>query len=278
MQNTEKLADLVASLVVPDRAAKADEVDRGATEKTLTAILRGGQESLVALVDLLVEPGKGDDSKARYALHALALRVCAAKDDKQRSAYAEALASTLGGKRPGAVQAFVVRQLQVAGGKEVTGALGKLLTDEELSGPAAQALLAIRSGAAGQFRAALPKSAGKARLSIVHALGTLRDKESAAELRKLAGDKDRDTRLTALWALANAGDSGSVDTLVKSAAAEGYERAKVASASLLLAERLSAAGNKKDSARLYTHLRDRFTGDDESHIREAAKRGLAASK
>src|SRR5262245_33514275 len=204
MNDSTKLPDLVASLVVPDRGADAKTVDRAATEKTLQAILDGGKDGLVAVVDMLIVPGdKGDDTKARYALHALAVRVCAARDDKQRKAYAEALASTLGGKRPKPVQAFVVRQLQVAGGKEVNEALGKLLTDEELAEPAAQALLAIKDGSATQFRAALPKAEGKSRLVVVHALGTLRDAGSAAELRKLAGDKDRDVRLTALWALAN---------------------------------------------------------------------------
>jgi HEAT repeat protein len=276
MNDSKKLADLVASLVVPDRGAKAENVDKAATEKTLSAILDGGKDNLVALVDLLVEPGKGDDSKARYALHALALRVCAAKDDKQRKSYAEALASTLDGKRSKAVQSFVVRELQVAGGKEVVEPLGKLLGDDELAEPAAQALLAIKAGAAEQFRRALPKSSGKPRLAIVHALGTLRDAESAAELRKLIADKDRDVRVTAWWALANAGDAASVDAFIKATPAEGYERVKAASACLLLAERLSAAGKKKDAAKLYEHLRDKFTADNEAHVREAAKRGLAA--
>src|SRR5262249_43901767 len=153
----------------------------------------GGKDTVVALVGLLVEPGgKGDDSKARYALHALALRVCAARDEKQRQAFSEALASTLDGKRPKQVQAFVVRELQVVGRKEAVAPLGRLLNDEELAEPAAQALLAINEGAAGQFRAALPRSKGKPRLVIVHALGTLRDVESAFELRKLAKDSDRD--------------------------------------------------------------------------------------
>src|SRR4051812_15561706 len=152
----DDVSKLVESLVVPDRNAKPDQVDKAATEKTLKAILDGGKDSLVALIDLLVVPGdKADDSKARYALHALAVRVGAAKDEKLRKAFVEALASTLGGKRPKEVQAFVVRQLQVAGGKEAAEALGKLLADKDLAEPAAQALLAIRDGAAEQFRAAL---------------------------------------------------------------------------------------------------------------------------
>ena len=40
--------------------------------------------------------------------------------------------------------AFVIRQLQVAGGKESAPALGKQLADPVLCEPAAQALLAIR--------------------------------------------------------------------------------------------------------------------------------------
>src|SRR5207248_1173151 len=99
--------------------------DAAATARTLAALLEGGKDSLTAVVDLLVVPGKGNDSKARYALHALAVRVGAAKDDKQRRAFTEALAATLGGARAKEVQVFVIGQLQVAGGPEVVGALGK---------------------------------------------------------------------------------------------------------------------------------------------------------
>ena len=54
---------------------------REATLRTLTAILQGGRESVVGVADLLTEAGKGDDSKARYALHALAVQVAGEKND-----------------------------------------------------------------------------------------------------------------------------------------------------------------------------------------------------
>lgn len=274
MTASEKLAALVDSLVIPDRAAAAGNVDREATARTLTAILQGVRDNVTGLVDMLVEPGKGDDSKARYALHALAVHLAGLRDEKQRRAYAEALAATLEEKRPNPVRAFVVRQLQVVGRQEVAAALGKLLTDEELCEPAAQALLAIKAGAADQFRTALPKSTGKASLTTIHALGTLRDLESAGSLKKLATDADQEVRLTALWALANAGDAGAVDILIKASGAEGYERIKATSACLLLAERLLAAGKKAEAARLYKHLHDTRTDEGERHVRDAAARGL----
>lgn len=274
MRDPKEVAGLVATLVVPDRNARAADVDRAATEKALAAILAGGKENLVALVELLKAPGSGDDSKARYALHALATRVCATKDERRRQAFAEALASTLGGARPKPVQAFVVRQLQLAGGKEAVAPLGKLLADEELAETAGQALLAIKEGAAEQFRAALSKARGKARLVAVHGLGALRDAGSAAELRKLAADKDAELRQTVWWALANTGEAGAVDVLIGATKAEGRERVKAASACLLLAERLAEAGKKKEATKLYEHLRDRFTAEHEAHFREAAKRAL----
>jgi HEAT repeat protein len=159
----------------------------------------------------------------------------------------------------------------------VAPALGKLLADDELRGPAAQALLAIGDGAAEEFRAALPKAAGRARVTVIHALGTLRDTQSAEALRKLLADADRDTRLTAAWAVSTIGDGASADALFKLAdAAEGYERAKLNQACLLLAERLAAAGKRADAERIYKKLHDSRTDSSELHVRDAAARALGA--
>ncbi len=277
MKPTEQLIALVNQMPQADARRILGTVDKEAVEKALAEILQGGKDNIVGLVALLVEPGKGDDGKARYALHALAVEVCKRKDARQRPMFAEALASTLDGKPPKEPQAFVIRQLQVAGGKEVVPALGKLLLDDALGDDAAQALLAIKEGAAEQFRAALPKASGKQVLPIAQALGVLRDRNSVAALQDLVRDKDRDRRLCAVWALANIGDAGSVELLLKAADKDGFERIKATQACLLLAENLLAAGKKKEAARIYTHLKDTRTDPSERHIKEAATKGLAAA-
>jgi HEAT repeat protein len=275
MKPSEKVADLVGQLPGPDTRSVKGTEGKAEMERTLTKVLEGGRDSIVELAGLLVAPGSGDDSKARYALHALAVMVCQGAGRKHRPVFSEALAGTLEKDRPADVKAFIVRQLQVAGGKEVTAALGKLLGDRELCEPAAQALLAIRSGAAEQFRTALAKVEGGQRLTVVQALGVLRDSKSAADLRKLI-DRDRDTRLAALWALGNMGDAGSVDVLLKAADVKvPHERIKATQACLLLAERLRAAGRDGDARRVLQHLKDTRTEDAEKYVREAAERGLA---
>lgn len=276
MKVSDSLLALVNQMPQADARHILGIVDKEAVEKALGEMLQGGRDNVLGLAALLVEAGTGGDGKVRYALHALAVEVCKRKDPKQRQMFAEALASTLSNDRPQEVQAFVVRQLQVAGGKEVSPALGKLLLDESLSDYACQALLAIKDGAAEQFRAALPKASGKQLLFIAQALGVLRDASSAAALRNLAGNNDRDVHQIAIWALANIGDPSSIDLILKAADKEGFERIKATQACLLMAENLLASGKKKDAARIYTHLQDTRTDPSERYIKEASARGLAA--
>ena len=272
----DHLADLVAKFPTPAaKDGKLAEPDKAATDAALAELAAGGRDAVTGLVALLAPADKGGDGKARHALHALVSHVAGLKDDGKRKVVAEALVATLDGDRPAEVKAFVIRQIQLVGGRDVVPALGRLLTDEALLEPAAQALLAVRDGAADQFRSALPKATGKARVTIIHALGTLRDGAAAGELRKLLADADRDTRLTAAWAVANAGDADAADALLKLAdKAEGYERSKATQACLWLAERLTAAGKKADAARIYTRLHETRNDPDEAHVREAAARGL----
>jgi HEAT repeat protein len=274
-----RVAELVAQMPKPDPdSGILSNVDDEAVRKAVAELLRGGKQSVAALVDMLVEPGQGkSDSQARHALHAMVMHAGGLGDEQRRS-LAAALGATLAGEgKPASARSFVVRQLQLCGGAEAAAAIGPLLLDENVYADAAMALQTIREGAAAQFRAALPKATGKQRVAVVHGLGTLRDAKSADAVRKLASDPDRDTRLTALWALASAGDAASADVLTKAAddAPPGFERTRASSACLLLAERLAVAGRKDEAGKIYRHLRDTRTDPSERYVRDAADRALA---
>jgi hypothetical protein len=276
-ESSSGLAALVNKLPDPDEQGMLSNIDKQVVENVITEIHKGGRDSIVGLIDMLVEPGKGDDVKPRYALHCLAVYVCKLQNPSQQQAFTTTLASQLGDNRPKAVQSYIIRQLQIAGGKEVASSLGNLLCDEELCQDAAQALVAIGDGAAEQFRDALPKAAGKCRLTIVQNLGVVRDARSANLLRQFVNDTDRDTKLAAAWALANIADTGSIDTLLKAADTENpYERIKLTQACLVLAEKLLTAGKKNEAAKIYTYLRDTRTDASEKYVRDAAMNKLAA--
>lgn len=277
-QRSSSLAALVNKLPDPDERGMLTNIDKEVVDNVISEIHKGGRRRTRGLIDMLVEPGEKDDVKPRYALHCLAVYVCKLDDDRQRRTFARALASQLGGDRPKAVQGYLVRQLQVAGGQEVAGELGKLLHDDELCEYAAQALVAIGNGAAEQLRNALPGARGKCRLTIVQNLGVVRDGRSVRSLNKAINDEGREVRLAAAWALANIGDAGSVDVLLRAADAQDvYERIKAAQACLVLAERFLAAGKKNEAVRIYNHLRDTRTKSAEQYVRDAAEQGLAAA-
>ena len=249
-------------------------------EKLFAEVLEGGPNSIMELIDMIRDPAERgyQDFKPVYVLHGLAIHVGREGREAQREMFAKAVASKIGGEKPSkAVQGFLIRELQVAGGREVAGVLGKQLLDAELCDDAAMALIAIREGAQEELTKALPVAAGKCKLAVVQALGVLRDAGSVDALLEAAGDQDRGVRIAAAWALGNIGDPRGADAVLKASGAEdGWERTQAAKACLVLAERLGVAGKKAEAARIYTRLRDTKTDSSEAYIREAAERGLAA--
>ncbi len=227
-------------------------------------------DATAALVGMLKPVDDGQDYKARYILHGLAQYLGRPGKEEPRLKFSTALAAQLASDRPASARGYCARQLQVIGGPEAVPALGKALADPEIGSYAAQALLAIRDGAAAEFRKAL---AGPSRLAALQALGILKDVESVDALRQAAAAPE--TRLTAVWALANIGDAGAVDLLLKAADVEpGFDRIKGASACLLLAENLLAAGKKAEAQRIYKHLEATRTEPSEAYVRDLAAEGL----
>jgi hypothetical protein len=278
-EQTSALVALVNKMPDPDeRGMYCTDIDKERIEVAISNILKGGRDNIIGVINMLVEPGKGDDVKAHYALHCMALHVCKLDNNRPRRRFSRTLASQLAGDRPKEVQKYLVRELQIAGGREVVEALGKLLADEELCEPAAQALVAIGNGAAEQLHGALSRVSGKCRLTILQNLGVVRDTKSVGALKKAISDEDEAVRIAAAWALANIGDTDSANELLSSAdKSEGWERTEATKACLLLAEKLLAAGKKSEAVRIYKHLRDTRTKPAERYISDAAKTGLAAA-
>jgi hypothetical protein len=274
-----RLEELVAQLPDPDgRGMYTENIDKERIERVVAAIHQGGRPFVLGLVAMLDEPGTPANVKPHYALHCLTNHVLVVKDERGRQTLVEVLCEQLGSDRVStANKRYLCEQLQWAGGREACGTLGRLLADEQLVEPAAMALVAIRDGAAEQFRAALPNARGKCRLNVVHGLAAVADASSAAALRETLRDEDREVRIAAGRGLARLGDESAVEPLGAAAdAADGWERIQHTHSYLQLAERLAAAGNAAAATTIYTHLRDTRNDPSEQYLREAAERALAA--
>ena len=273
-----QLKSLVDQMPDPDGRGLYSKIDKTAVDKAVSQIHAGGARDITGVIDMLVEHGKGDDVKARYALHCLAVHAKTLGQPAQQQ-YVRALAAQLGGARPKNVQRFLIQEIPIAGGKCVIDVLGKLLTDEALCERAAQAVTAIGDGAAEQFRKALPNVKGKCLLTVIQNLGVLRDKASVPALIKAAASADREMRLVAAWGLANIGDGAGVDAVLKVASAKvgSWERIEATRACMLLAERLVVAGNKAVGVEIYKQLRDTRKDASEKYVRDLAIKAMAVA-
>ncbi|MBN1127015.1 MAG: hypothetical protein JXA82_18580 [Sedimentisphaerales bacterium] len=160
----EKVSELIKRLPDPDERGFMSQIDKTVVDEVTAGILEGGADSITAVVDMLNEPGKGDDYKAHYALHCMT--IAAGRDREQMQKVAQVLAGCLEKEYPKGVKEYLIRELLVVGGREVAEVLGKFLHDDDLCEPAAQALTAIRRGARAQFENALVGANDKCRPTI----------------------------------------------------------------------------------------------------------------
>jgi hypothetical protein len=273
--------DIIQAFPIPVKGGILSTIDKKACEKAVAQILAGGEKTLRELVDLILEPGKGNDVQARHALHATAIRVGGPTKTKQRKAFSKDLAGTLAGDRHKTVKGFILRQLQICAGNEQAAAIAPFLTDgdEHLYEYSAQALEAIGPETTDHFRKAYPKAKGASRLTILQGLGFLRDEQSAKVFRSASKEKDLEIRLAGLWGITRIASAEDAPLLLSTAnKEEGWGRIKATGYCLQLAEALAAGGKKKEAGAIYEKLKANRSEDNEAHIRMACDKGLAKLK
>ena len=253
-------------------------IDKERCEEATRHITKGGKKIIREIVDLILEPGNGDDVRPRHALHATAIRVGGTGKEKERNIFASALASTLTDNRPKAVKGFVIRQLQICGGPKQAQTIAPFLTESEehLYEYAAQALETIGIETIEYFRKAYSLAKGSPRLTILQGLGVLQDKKSRQLFISATQDTDLEIRLTGLWGLMRIGSATDFELLLSQSLKEsGWGRIKATAYCLELAERLAANGNKKEARAIYQEIKNSRTDETESYLRETADQGLS---
>ncbi len=278
MSVREQLKQLVDRMPDPDgRGMFTEDVDKDRIDQAIAAIHAGGPEYVTGLAGMLAEPGSEADVKPRYALHCLVNHVLIIGDDVGRKRLCETLAKALDDDRPQRVKAFLCQELGWAGRGESIGALAKLLDNNELCAAAAMALVAIRDGAAKALRAAWPNANGDARLHLIHALAALAEPQSAEIFAAAVDDENREIRIAAAAGLAGTGEASAADRLLGAADIDhGWERIQLTNSCLVLAERLAETGDTSAAKRIYNRLAESYDDEAESHVRDAARRGIAA--
>jgi len=212
-------------------------------------VLKAGPQALDAVCAMIVSPGTGDDSKARFLLSGLAFHVARPGAEAERKLYAAAILKALAGAGDRETKAFFIRQLRWAGGAESVGPLGQYLRDPALCEAAAFSLLTMRCpGVADQFVAALRAAKTETAGTLVRALGELRCGQARPEITKWLKAEESTVRVLAVHALALIGDPADQDLMMGDVGATGYAASALTADRLLFARRLAEGGHAKDAA------------------------------
>lgn len=151
-----------------------------------------------------------------------------------------AVLETPGATMPG--KQFACQMLRIVGSARCVPAVGKLLSDPQLSHVARQVLLGMAGPAVEKtLRDALGKTEGSVRIGIINTIGDRRDRSSLAGLAVFLGGNDEATAHAALNAIGKIGGTKAAD-LLEGAKVAGPLKAAWAQAVLECAASVAATG------------------------------------
>lgn len=184
------------------------------------------------------------------------------------------LAAVLAMDVPRDAKDYVCRRLMVVGTAASTGALGKLLADEDGAHMARYALERMPAAEASQvLRDALPKLAGDLKIGAISSLGVRRDAESIAALTGLLGDADAAVARAAAVALGDICSPDAAHALAEAKSGDGEVALAATDGLLACAESLLGGGKKAEALAIYQRI---AAQDQPKHIKLAATRGMLA--
>lgn len=236
-------------------------------------ILFLGPEGLDAACAGLGGSDSARDLASKYAISGLVKHVKSPGAEWRRKALVEAMLKALEAAKDKEAKAFLIGELQLAGGEECVEPLARYLGDERLCDPAARALTAIGSHEAGRALAgALASGEDWNRPALLNALAALRYESAAEAIRAQAASPNADVRWAALRAMADLGDPA-IEALLEplTRVDSSLERARAIDAWLAYALRIRDFGKLERCKAICESLIRERTGAGETHVQTAAR-------
>lgn len=247
-----RIADLLAQ--VPAQNQKS--LERNAEEMAGL-----GKDGIVKMITRLAAPESAQNAAIEYAVGGFTYFVNQPARESWRKLAAEAYAEALPKLTHKVNQAFVLFQLQQVDKGEGLNAIVPFLDDTELVGPAARALAASGTQAAGNaLLKALENPWGNRQLHLIEALGDMKFAPAAPVIERFAAGEEKEIRKVAQYAL----------TQIAAPSSEGVLR-KAAEKSGLVYDETNATGN-------YIQYLTRLAEKDPALAEKSARSLYAAAK
>ena len=257
-QDQRTLETKVADVLTRMPAYDADQSDR-----LMENMISLGKEGLSQFAAMIIPPGTGDDTRARFALGSLASYVGREGQEEANLLLTEVFNEVLSSNTDKEIKAFFLYHLAFFGGPECGETVSALIGDDRLNEPVINVLVSMKDHA-GQYglKKALPELSGKNKMRAVIALGEYKAPCAVGDVTALAGGSDENMQQAVLFTLAEIGDPSSVKLMGDAAKAAGYklENTRAAASYVRYAERLAQNGELELSEKICRTLIKKATG------------------
>jgi len=268
-QDERTLETKVADLLVQMPASSFEYRDKLADE---TYSL--GSDGLIKICSMVIPPGTGDDTQARFAIESLSKYLSKEKPSHKTKEWEAICIPFATHSNDMYVQAFFIRQLQWIGSSASIDALSPFLSDDFLCNPAISAMKQADPQRAGVVFASVAGSLpDQQKTETVKAIGDLKVIDANNLLiDMLAQDNKTDLQRNILIALASIGSPDSHKPLSNAAKASGYKSDPESATMALLeyAGELGTNGNRELSNRICLRIMKKCKAASQAHFKSYA--------
>lgn len=236
-----KVADLLAQMPAGNAMYR---------DKLMNEMLMLGNEGRETICLQIIEPGTGDDTKARFAVESYSKYLSTALDKKEPADWEVLLVEMIEKSSSAEVKAFFIRQLEFVGTDYCIEPLSRFLQDEVLITPAIKSmLLSDAAKSTSYFAQALDNAKRLQQLELVKAIGASGEKTYSNKLIALFDQANDTLKQILLDALACTTDEAAGTFIFAKAKAAGFNPDTTGAVFALLkyCELASASDNVKIS-------------------------------
>lgn len=215
------------STVVADALTQLPAKTPSQYAQTMKDLVSTGEAGLMTLIKMLDVSGSKSNELAEFAISGWTNFV--AKDPSTRLIAANTYEKALGQSLDKEQKAFLIRQLEMIGNDDNIDVLSGFLSDNGLSRPSSQALVALRSEKGNQalLSALTGKTSEDIKINLVNALGQANEAKAEPELLGLLKSNPSEKfKGVLLVALGKIGTEASLEPLRMAAEAEDYSYQK----------------------------------------------------
>jgi HEAT repeat protein len=232
-----KVADLLAQLPANDLSY---------TDKLMGDMVALGETGVKLICNQVIPAGKGDDTRARFAVESLSRFLSRKGKEAERAPWEKICIEYATGQKDNGVKDFFMKQLQIIGGDATVEAMKSYLNDKEMCYPA---LAAILSSGSKKAEPTLAESLKNKELpcaaAVMNALAGMKSQLAVNEYIGWASELNVNTKASAYNALAQSANPLALPVLSK-AAKDVLYRWEVSGATSALLNYAKNAGQNGD--------------------------------